>query len=274
MEKITLQCNTNILNLLKQYNIYTKTFVNNPRNFSRLKTKDFITIPLEDRQPDERGMEEYCAFKFSNIFHEMGSFSFSGSFLPYYTKVGRYCSIANGVTTFGFQHPIDRISTASFTYEANHSFINNACQNRINKIFPIVNHKPSSSIRHLIIQDDVWIGKDVLLKQGITLGTGCIIGQRAVVTKDIPPYAIVAGIPAKIIKYRFNEKTIERLLKLQWWKYHFADFHDIDLNLEITHYLDLLEEKITKKSISYHNPKKLYFKDILKLKSKKFFNLF
>ncbi len=162
---------------------------------------------------------------------------------------------------FNFQHPMDRISTASFTYETNHSFINDACQNHINKTFPIVNHNPSSSITHLIIQDDVWIGKDVLLKQGITLGTGCVIGQRAVVTKDVPPYAIVAGIPAKIIKYRFDEKTIERLLKIQWWKYHFADFYDIDLNLKINQYLDLLEEKIIKKSISYYNPNKLYFRD-------------
>ncbi|EED2396131.1 CatB-related O-acetyltransferase, partial [Campylobacter jejuni] len=172
------------------------------------------------------GIEEYYAFKFSNILHEMGSFSFSGSFLPHYTKVGRYCSISDGVSMFNFQHSMDRISTASFTYETNHSFINDACQNHINKTFPIVNHNPSSSITHLIIQDDVWIGKDVLLKQGITLGTGCVIRQRAVLTKDVLPYAIVAGIPAKIIKYRFDEKTIERLLKFQWWRYHFADFYD------------------------------------------------
>lgn len=83
--------------------------------------------------------------------------------------------------------------------------------------------------------------------------------------------------PLQIIKYRFDEKTIERLLKIQWWRYHFADFYDIDLNLKINQYLDLLEEKIIKKSISYYNPNKLYFRDILELKSKKFliyFNLF
>lgn len=116
MEKITLKCNKNILNLLKQYNIYTKTYIENPRRFSRLKTKDFITIPLENNQLESAGggIEEYCAFKFSNILHEMGSFSFSGSFLPHYAKVGRYCSIADGVSMFNFQHPMDRISTASF----------------------------------------------------------------------------------------------------------------------------------------------------------------
>lgn len=77
MEKITLKCNKNILNLLKQYNIYTKTYIENPRRFSRLKTKDFITIPLKNNQLESAaglGIEEYCAFKFSNILHEMGSF--------------------------------------------------------------------------------------------------------------------------------------------------------------------------------------------------------
>ncbi|HHS6923942.1 TPA: hypothetical protein ACTOCQ_000156 [Campylobacter jejuni] len=80
MEKITLKCNKNILNLLKQYNIYTKTYIENPRRFSRLKTKDFITIPLKNNQLESAaglGIEEYCAFKFSNILHEMGSFSFN-----------------------------------------------------------------------------------------------------------------------------------------------------------------------------------------------------
>lgn len=73
-----------------------------------------------------------------------------------------------------------------------------------------------------------------------------------------------------------DKKTIERLLKIQWWRYHFADFYDIDLNLKINQYLDLLEEKIIKKSISYYNPNKLYFRDILELKSKNliYFNLF
>lgn len=88
---------------------------------------------------------------------------------------------------FDFQHPMNRISTASFTYEKNHSFINDASLNKINALFPSKEHHPSSSIENLIIQDDVWIGKDALLKQGIRLGTGCVIGQRAVVTKDIPP---------------------------------------------------------------------------------------
>ncbi|WP_291953375.1 CatB-related O-acetyltransferase [Campylobacter sp.] len=186
--------------------------------------------------------------------------------------MGRYCSIADGVSMFSFAHPLDRISTASFTYEPNHSFINDASLKQINKIFPIKSHNPSSSIQKLNIQNDVWIGKDVLLKQGITLETGCVVAQRAVVTKNVPAYAIVAGVPAKIIRYRFDDKIIERLLKIKWWNYHFADFNEIDLSLPICHYLDILEEKIAKNHIKIYNPKKLYFKDLLALNKKSFFD--
>lgn len=270
MQKIALQCNKQILNLLKQHNIYTKTIIKNSKKILILKNKSTIFIPDDYGG----GIEEYCDFRDSNILHQMGSFSYSGSSLPHYTKVGRYCSIADRVNMFNFQHPMNRISTASFTYEKNHSFVNDASLSKINKLFPSKEHNPSSSIQSLTIQNDVWIGRDVLLKQGITLHTGCVIGQRAVVTKDVPPYAVVAGVPARIIKYRFDEKTIERLLKIQWWKYHFADFHDIDINLEINHYLDLLEEKISNNLIKEYKPKKLYFKDLINLKSKRFFNLF
>ncbi|WP_308400742.1 CatB-related O-acetyltransferase [Campylobacter insulaenigrae] len=267
MMSVELKCNQAILKILQEYNIYTNTYVKNRKKFSRLKLRDKIFVPKIDHGG---GLEEYCAFKFSNIFHSMGSFSFSGSFLPHYTEVGRYCSIADGVSMFNFQHPLDRISTASFTYETNHSFINDASLKQINKIFPVKPHNPSSSIQKLNIQNDVWIGKDVLLKQGITLETGCVIGQRSVVTKDVPAYAIVAGVPAKIIRYRFDDKTIERLLKIKWWNYHFADFNDIDLSIPINHYLDALEEKIIKNNIQIYNPKKLYFKDLLALNKRKF----
>ncbi|MFG5111495.1 CatB-related O-acetyltransferase [Campylobacter lari] len=205
-------------------------------------------------------IEEYC--RFSTHLHKMGSFSYAGSILPAYVDIGRYCSIASDVSLFATQHPLNRISTSSFTYEKNHLFINNASINKIGKCFPVQDYNPNLSIKKLIIENDVWVGKDVLLKQGITLGNGCVIGQRAIVTKDVPPYAIVAGAPAKIIRYRFDEKTIERLLRLKWWDYHFADFHDINLNLDINKYLDMLENKIINNKIQKYVSNKIFFKDI------------
>ena len=70
---------------------------------------------------------------------------------------------------------------------------------------------------HIVIKNDVWIGSHVLLLEGITIGDGAIIAAGAVVTKDVPPYSIVGGVPAKIIKKRFDDDTIRQLLELDWW---------------------------------------------------------
>lgn len=63
----------------------------------------------------------------------------------------------------------------------------------------------------------MWIGWGVLIKGGVTIGNGAVIGARSVVTKDVPPYAVVAGVPAKVIKYRFEQEKIDLLQQLQWW---------------------------------------------------------
>ena len=69
----------------------------------------------------------------------------------------------------------------------------------------------------IIVENDVWIGYEAVILAGVTIGDGAIIGARAVVTKDVPPYTIVGGIPAKQIRKRNNEETIDTLLKLKWW---------------------------------------------------------
>ncbi len=71
----------------------------------------------------------------------------------------------------------------------------------------------------IVIGNDVWIGYEAVILSGVTIGDGSIIGTRAVVTKDVPPYAIVGGIPAKIIRKRFSDDVVARLLKLQWWNW-------------------------------------------------------
>lgn len=71
----------------------------------------------------------------------------------------------------------------------------------------------------IVIGNDVWIGYEAVIMSGVTIGDGAIVGTRAVVTKDVPPYAIVGGVPAKIIRKRFDDKTISTLLRLQWWNW-------------------------------------------------------
>ena len=70
----------------------------------------------------------------------------------------------------------------------------------------------------IIVKDDVWIGENALIMSGVTLGQGCIVAAGAVVTKDVPPYAIVGGVPAKVIRYRFTEAQIEKLIQIDYSK--------------------------------------------------------
>jgi len=70
----------------------------------------------------------------------------------------------------------------------------------------------------IIIGSDVWIGTDAMILSGVTIGDGAIIASRSVVTENIPPYAIVAGISAKIIRFRFNQDAVEQLLRIKWWE--------------------------------------------------------
>lgn len=71
--------------------------------------------------------------------------------------------------------------------------------------------------RQIEIGNDVWIGDSVLILDGVKIGDGAVLAAGAVVTADVPPYAIVGGVPAKVIRYRFNEDEIEHLIKLKWW---------------------------------------------------------
>lgn len=149
-----------------------------------------------------------CAFtKFSNS--EIGKFSFvgkNGSINN--TTIGSYCSVGMNVKSgLGF-HPAKFISTSPLFYKKN-SVLNES----------FVQEDKFNDYKRIEVGSDVWIGADALLIDGVKVGHGAIVGAKSVVTKDVPPYGIVAGIPAKIIKYRFDENIVEKLLELEWWKY-------------------------------------------------------
>jgi acetyltransferase-like isoleucine patch superfamily enzyme len=102
-------------------------------------------------------------------------------------------------------HPLDWVSTSPVFYSGRDSVkMKFSTFDRPKDIVTIINH-------------DVWIGQYCLIKQGVTIGTGAVIGMGSVLTKDVPPYEIWAGNPAKFIKKRFDEETIEKLLAGKWW---------------------------------------------------------
>lgn len=122
--------------------------------------------------------------------------------------IGKFCSIACGAKFLftSANHKMSSLSTYPFPifYEEwglDAKDIRNAWDNK----------------GDIVIGNDVWIGYEAVIMSGVTIGDGAIIGTRAVVTKDVPPYTIVGGVPAKPIRKRFDDATVERLIKLRWW---------------------------------------------------------
>lgn len=151
-------------------------------------------------------------------------------------KIGRYCSIAPGVTAGDGNHPTDWLSTHPFQWGQSSTFKISTEKSDFNFLIP--KQKPGG----VFIGNDVWIGANAMLIPGVTIGDGAIVGGGSVVTKDVPPYAIVAGVPAKIVRYRFDEATIERLLNLQWWRFEADSLLGISFD-DINTAIDQIKER-------------------------------
>lgn len=120
------------------------------------------------------------------------------------TTVGAFCSIGQNVSIGPSQHPTDWLSTAPFQYVTSMKLIVDQT------VLPKTN-LPTT------IENDVWIGNNAIIKDGVKIANGCVIGSNAVVTHDTIPYGIYGGVPAKLIRKRFSDKTIDELQKLKWW---------------------------------------------------------
>lgn len=156
-------------------------------------------------------------------------------------KIGRYCSIAQKVEVAFGDHPTRRfVSTHPVFYAKNtpvgYTYVK---ENRFKE------YKYIDKCQDFFVQigNDVWIGYGATIMSGVSIGDGAIIAAGAVVTRDVPPYAIVGGVPAKVIRYRFNEGDIHFLTELKWWdkdiawiRKHAEYFDDIDRLREVVCY--------------------------------------
>ncbi len=151
---------------------------------------------------------------FTNGFLNYGSYVGTDCFFCY-TKIGKYCSIGNNVNIVRSTHPssifvsthpafFSIVKQAGFTYVQ---------QQKFNE-FLMLDKNPNISV---IIGNDVWIGNDVTIMGGVKIGDGAIVGTKALITKDVEPYSIVGGVPAKFIKNRFDEEEVNILLNIKWW---------------------------------------------------------
>ncbi|MEO1554813.1 MAG: CatB-related O-acetyltransferase [Pseudomonadota bacterium] len=168
------------------------------------------------------------------IFHDfsIGAFTYlSGGFF-YHTHIGRYGSFANGLHIGQGNHPIDWLSTHPFQYQPMKYAVGAGFRDR--DIYFEDADKADNSIvtkpERTTIGHDVWIGYGAYIRNGVTIGDGAVIGARSIVTKDVPPYAVVVGHPAKVVKYRFDEKIIGRLMAVKWWRFAPWQLRDFDFS--------------------------------------------
>jgi acetyltransferase-like isoleucine patch superfamily enzyme len=144
------------------------------------------------------------------------------------SNLGSFCSLGSNIVIGGPDHTVNWVSTSA-VFNSNVDAIKIKFGN--NEFNPF----KTTTIGH-----DVWIGDNVLVKAGLKIGSGSIIGMGSVVTKDIPPYQIWAGNPARFIKFRFNQEMIDKLLSIEWWNWdenkisQFGnDFNNVDLFVSI-----------------------------------------
>jgi len=153
-------------------------------------------------------------------FMPLGAYSYSRSHFGHVTRIGRYCSIGAGVQVMGDSHPMDWVSSSPVFYRRKRANQWGSARQG----FPDF-HALGPSVE---VGDDVWIGDDVLLAHGVRLGTGCVVAARSVVTRDVGPYEIVAGTPARTVRTRFPDPQIERLLASRWWEWPLETWDTID----------------------------------------------
>lgn len=124
-----------------------------------------------------------------------------------HVRIGKYCSIANGVYIMGSgNHNYKGVSTFPFTA----------------RILNKGNNKDSYGKGPVVIGNDVWVGHNAIILSGVTIGDGAVVAAGGVVVNNVPPYSIVGGVPAKVIKYRFSEEIINELLAIKWWDWDFS----------------------------------------------------
>jgi len=190
-----------------------------PNFLRRLVMRAFLWI-LQDEQDSrtcelnrvlfERSSDGRQLATFSHPQVEVGAHTYGlrrECFFAYHpddrVRIGKFCSIADGVKFVFGGHRLDTIST--FPFRA-------IC-------FGDAPHADATSRGQIIVGHDVWIGANAVILSGVNIGNGAVVAAGAVVNKDVPPYAVVGGVPAKLIKMRFEPEQIAALEKIQWWNW-------------------------------------------------------
>ncbi|NSX56547.1 sulfotransferase domain-containing protein [Parasulfitobacter algicola] len=185
-----------------------------------------------------------------------GAFSYGVDGFVYTTDIGRYCSIARGVNIGQTDHPLHGLSTSPALFQANFKIVTGEKYRQKPEYDsyapdPAISEAAKRAVKKRTrIGHDVWIGDGAKVIAGVEIGHGAVIGAGAVVTKDVPPYSIVGGVPAKLIRKRFDEAIIERLLACEWWNYAPWQMKHIDF-MDIKAAVSAVEEMNATDALNY-----------------------
>lgn len=183
--------------------IYQNCRVENTRLGERATVADFCRV--FDCDLGERSTLQRYSLMYST---KLGRYSYTGrNFTSWHCEIGAFCSVSWNVSIGGANHDYTKVTTHSFLYGRDYSDINGG------------NEGYDRFTDKCVIGNDVWIGCNAVIARGVSVGDGAVIGSGAIVTKDVEPYTVVAGVPAKPIKKRFSEDVTEILCQSRWWEF-------------------------------------------------------
>lgn len=172
--------------------------------------------------------------------------------------IGRYASIAPGAIIGANEHAMNWITTSSIAENPNLY----DWANRLGHPEAVQYGRPfNDSIKMIDIGNDVWIGQNVFIKGGVKIGDGAVVAAHSVVNSDVPPFHVVAGVPAKFIKLRFPVEIIVQIQELKWWQYSFFDIARLPIDKPDV-FCNELRRLVDSGSIEVFQPKEVRFRDV------------
>jgi virginiamycin A acetyltransferase len=203
-------------------------------------------------------IDPYVGIHGGNTICEIGFLSYTNTDVPEDLVIGRYCSLGPSLHFPNYRHPIEHVSSSIFTHDRETDLVARAVrdfQPSYNQFHP--NPQPGP----VIIGHDVWVGQGASIMGGLTIGHGCVVAANSVITRSVPPYAVVGGNPAHILRMRFaSQEIIGRLLMSEWWNYQFTDFVDLDAS-DPAKFLDGFERR--KADLAPFAPHRVRLNDVL-----------
>ncbi|MBS3648081.1 CatB-related O-acetyltransferase [Pseudaminobacter sp. 19-2017] len=198
---------------------------------------------------------------------KIGAFTYLGcrqTVFRHVDSIGRFCSIAPNVTVGAAEHATGMLGT--------HSMFNGQWDKQWPELFSefgltpdqiavgrqAANAQIAARAGRVKIGNDVWIGDGAYISRGVSIGDGAVIAARSVVTRDVPPYGIVGGVPARVIRYRFDEEIIGRLLAARWWEYGPAILRGVDWSSPHK-CIDVIEQRVSE-GFPRYTPKRIVVK--------------